>query len=790
MSSKNKRKKKNRVQRLAAAKRAAPSAERPDIHQAISSRTDANQEFLRHLGEGGDRFAALMAKAHTIDVHDEGLALEGTLTEDEHAELMEIASDKGREYGAEVEKLRDHLAELGEQVNPLSLLANVVLANVIGIQGEYYEPTHLGSETHVEYAAALLGSISRVSAQELPRASYEQVVDFMGTIHQIFSFARTANLGRHLGLVRAGDETAEVSYLGQARHLSVRGDSYPQHGIALARDLYEPFTEIMHSGIGFAIEDAITLANAAVDLMEENLNELLSSIANEVPALVRGAEPESDLSEEQIGEAAIAFLLHEQIVDALSFTSQDLADATGVAPDTVQAFLDLLSREMLNGDGKLPTPFASLSSSATPIARYGDRYLVAIPGRLVRELAVILDPPVTNLSSGFEKQKDRVVSRTATDLISKMLDNAPSYTHLFYEIEKGKAEGRAEVDGLVAYGRCLFIIEGKTGNLGPAERGSDLKRLKSRVEEHVVEAMEQAKRVRSSIISGEEVEFVDERGRPVVTFRAKDFDHYFLITPTLRLLGDLGPQLRRLKSLSLFEEGEFPFSIYINDLRVISEFVRTPLEFIHYVRWRMDLPLGDRVFVVDELDLFVSFLLREQFGRYLQATDGPIECIGSSSDLDDFYLGQEGRDRPRNKPRFFTPVRAIRDFLSSLGREQPDGWLDAGGTCLELSIQELVWIEWSLKNMPAVGDDSFQLAVLDGPAEGKAMPGADYNSLALVLMGRSVSPEDLRDDDRLDAALRDIERIVYVTTSLRGNPKIVWAESQSISVTARTREAP
>jgi hypothetical protein len=122
---------------------------------------------------------------------------EGTLTAEEHAELLALAPEKGREYGAEVERLRDHLVEIGQKANPLNLLANTILANVIGIEGEYFEPTHWGSEAHVEYAATVLSSIKRDGDLELPEASYEQVRDFVETIHQIFFVARNANLARH-----------------------------------------------------------------------------------------------------------------------------------------------------------------------------------------------------------------------------------------------------------------------------------------------------------------------------------------------------------------------------------------------------------------------------------------------------------------------------------------------------------------------------------------------------------------------------------------------------------------
>lgn len=748
--------------------------ERPSVPEALAANTDTNKARLRLRGEAGDGFAALLADAYSTEVHDEGVMQTGTLTADEHAELLRLAPEMEREYSAELAAMTERVVGIAKDANPIGLLVNMILANVIGIEGEYFEPTHQGSETHVEYAAALLASIKR-DEDDLPPPSYEHVVDFVETINEIFFVARLANLARHIRLSEAGDTTAEISFLAQARHLSVRGDCYPQHGIRLALDLYEPFKDAMRSGLGFDIAEAIALADGAVDLMERKLNNFLDDVPPQAETLADATDPDPGHTRAEMLQAAIAFSVHEGITAALTFTAAELADAIQVPPRAAGAFLAEMSTPLADGDGKVPTPFGSHETAKRPIVRYEDRYTVAVPGRLARELAVLLDARVSAITKGLDKHKDRVVSNTATQLISGMLDNAPSHTHLFYEwAEDGKTK-RFELDGLVTFGRCLFIIEGKTGHLGASERGTDIKRLRSRIEEHVVDSLQQAQRARSFITSQEEVTFTDKNGAPLVTLRAEHFEHFFLITPTLRLLADLGPQLRRLRSLNLFEDEEYPFSIYVNDLRVISEFIRSPMEFIHYLRWRAELPLGDRIVVVDELDLFVSFLLREQFRRYLAVTDGPIECVGSSADLDDYYLGQRGRNRPKNKPRFYTPVRAVRDFLDRLASGQPEGWLDAGGTCLELSIPELAWLGVALKQIPKdLRDHECVPTRIDSPTEREFLDDTHF-SAGVIALGRAVSIEDARLDPRLNVALEGIERVIYASVSRRGNPKILWA---------------
>ena len=76
----NKKKRKNNRRRQQGAKRTIPVTERPSVHEALASKTSAHQEVLRRIGEAGDRFAALVAKAYTTEVHDQGVMHQGTLT--------------------------------------------------------------------------------------------------------------------------------------------------------------------------------------------------------------------------------------------------------------------------------------------------------------------------------------------------------------------------------------------------------------------------------------------------------------------------------------------------------------------------------------------------------------------------------------------------------------------------------------------------------------------------------------------------------------------------------------
>ena len=101
--------------------------------------------------------------------------------------------------------------------------------------------------------------------------------------------------------------------------------------------------------------------------------------------------------------------------------------------------------------------------------------------------------------------------------------------------------------------------------------------------------------------------------REVLRLDPGSIDEVIIVNPTLHQLAGHASQLQRLRSLGLFAEGEYPWSVFINDLRIISETADNAAVFLHYLTWRARLPLGERLLVGDEIDLWSSYLLCERF---------------------------------------------------------------------------------------------------------------------------------------------------------------------------------
>ena len=254
--------------------------------------------------------------------------------------------------------------------------------------------------------------------------------------------------------------------------------------------------------------------------------------------------------------------------------------------------------------------------------------------------------------------------------------------------------------------------------------------------------------------------FTDERGNEVVRIARRTIDNVVIVNPTLHELASHATQLPRLRALGLFSDGQYPWSVFINDLRVIAETSDNAAVFLHYLRWRARLPLGDRVTVTDELDLWGSYLLSERFGAL---ADGGHYMVGNSStDFDAYYAGVLGNGPPAPRPGKFLH-EPVTSFVAAMSRNRPEGWLDAAGVCLDLSLTELAFVcasarrTWREANR--CGDVVFANA---GRVELAALPrGATV---------ASVRDEVVAKGDQ-DATFR-----IYVRGSKARKGEVAWAE--------------
>lgn len=104
--------------------------------------------------------------------------------------------------------------------------------------------------------------------------------------------------------------------------------------------------------------------------------------------------------------------------------------------------------------------------------------------------------------------------------------------------------------------------------------------------------------------------------------------------------------------MGLLSGREWPWSVFVNDLRIISEIIETPAEFLLFLERRLSVNDHPAISTFDEIDYLAMFLKE---GLYFEKADlaglGRFSPIGYTVPLERYYDRLGGRVSTGDKPR-------------------------------------------------------------------------------------------------------------------------------------------
>ena len=210
-----------------------------------------------------------------------------------------------------------------------------------------------------------------------------------------------------------------------------------------------------------------------------------------------------------------------------------------------------------------------------------------------------------------------------------------------------------------------------------------------------------------------------------------------------------------LQQVYEFDVGSELWSLCLSDLQVVVEILDDPALFLHYFQWRIRLPIGETMFVVDESDVLAGYL----HGLVGNEPDMPIYLAASTSSFDDYFLGldDDGPLAPRPKRSL---GHAVETRLRKLGSDRPKRWLPQSFALLDLS-----------------DDGAFLLEEMLVAADGVQLERGDFrignaDGVGVVLIGSNDSAESLYLKYRAEVA--GAHGYIVVQARAAG-PAIVWS---------------
>jgi hypothetical protein len=239
------------------------------------------------------------------------------------------------------------------------------------------------------------------------------------------------------------------------------------------------------------------------------------------------------------------------------------------------------------------------------------------------------------------------------------------------------------------------------------------------------DAADQVVRADNYIRSTDVPTFQVESGGTITLDKAK-YSERVLLTVTLDVLDIFTSDMYQMRDIGVVTTHDLPWCVALTDLRAISEILLRPIEFTHYLRWRMSTIADSRLHAgKDELNWLAVYLKEGPARPSVPGDFTDLSFTSYTDDFDAFFLYKEGA-RTIPAPRPAQPVpRPLDTLLDRLTQEGMHGFTEPGELLLNMNFDErrrfaqcLVELEFNQKragyNNFVFQSDSFAAKVLTG----------------------------------------------------------------------------
>ncbi len=646
-------------------------------------------------------------------------------TPEKDPEAVDELIRRAREARARLPQLVRQIVDLVQQVDPIELLSQLTLLHQTHNVAEQPDrDTAARWQIRIEWLSWLVFS-QKLAAPTRPALIDARVLAPLEQLLSEYVDAVSATLPEPMEAL--SDEQNEVRILIQLDAIHVRGEAYQHEFERLARELYEPHDDWCLTHLGCTVLHAFSVANAILRRFEDALHALRQelrqvadrikedptlALALELPERLREALPNNPPASDPgaLADSIAGAWFFARSPEVTGFGTGDLQRwlAPEVSPSVVEAVLRLITAnaEDIAGD---PSLLSLPPVAVTPLVRQGERTYLFVPSLLHPALLYVIHGRLFAdevYRPRYDQTRAAWLEQSAVAAFKSMLPGATGG----WGLEYGPKATRLELDGILQYDNKVVLIECKWKSPTLLARGGDVVAALGDVDKAILQPLAQAKRAREYILGRDQTIFIEKgTGRRIVIRRA-EVAEVFLVT----MVGSgawalIAANLVRLSPLGLFADGEYPWAVCINDLRVVAECISLPSELFDYLRRRFAAQREPRFRFHDEWDLL---------GAYLAGAldvDDPRFADADLIALDQFDRSLQDYHHSRSDPRVQAkkPFRQlpgnIKELLSTVeqGQQQtrqihttdavcavlawPNEGLDALSKALEKARRRTVW---------------------------------------------------------------------------------------------------
>lgn len=646
----------------------------------------------------------------SIKVEDIGIGkmFSSTLSPEDYEKHFQEIKAKRPEIKDNVNRNIQELIPLIEDYDPFELLTFVSLKNLIVDPELYKESTNTGKESNVEYALSLILATDKIKVgKSAPKEIINKFDNLISEVVDdlIWYFLTEASEGKEDEIKK------EIRFMSIAKFISVRGNSYEEHYFELLRDLFKPHDPFLEKNFNLNIDEIISSVKNIRSQINNNINKDFDfrGKLKELHSLFCDFIENNDITNLSKEEVRDKYFQSPEVQEKNKelMELEEVENNPFIIESINENLLTLLSSNF--GDNSSFLSFERAPGWPTnnsiiyekPIIEHDGAYYCFDPNILVRNMREILESWIRGKDKNYfeehyQKKRSSFLENKALDYFRSIFPDAEVYNTLFYHIIEDGENKRPETDGIIIYDNNIFIIEAKSGSFSLSASRGGLKAIKRDVTKLIDDAYCQALRTKKYIDETDEPLFEYEDGSEALIIKNKHkYKNIFLINVTLESLDYFSTRLSSLKTFNLIQGKEWPWSVFINDLRIISELIEFPSEFVLYLKQRVKMDEYSSFRAFDELDIFMYYLNHNLDFKGHELPNTSVYPEGYTEPLDRYYNYLAGRVSTGTKP-VLKIQKEYKELLVEIDKTKKNGHTEvtSGILNLDYEIRELILLNF------------------------------------------------------------------------------------------------
>jgi len=598
----------------------------------------------------------------------------------------------------EIKNLKNELEKKLREYGSIELMANLAVKETYDQSSMFHNPSNpMGENPFVAFSLGLFLSNNNLKAGE-PHPN--QLNEFVALLTRYFDTFKLSLMRIDMESHRPEDS---ITFLSQLQKI---GDDLNPHIFPNQKDdyfqkVFYPLNDHFVSKYGFSINDATRFVDIFADrlathmkdrykLAYEKYHEGKEQLTKPESTLLLKQYEKNNVTPEQMLQFYANTLRLSGSKSILTINVDEYCKEQNIEnKDVFRKYLNTFSCTFGDQFKEFEDPLSDNIIFYKPIIKLGgDTFFLPKPDFLHDKLDLLLEflleeekQSHSDIWNQFTELKSSYLENKSHEFFSRVFPENCLFPNACYWIRRD----RMEVDLLIVYDNKIIIVESKSGKLPLSAKREGQQKLQTRLIDLVQKALSQATAARDYIKSQPTVKFWNKsKDKVLVEINSSETKYeFFFIGVTLEHLGSLGTSLKNLDAFNFFKENDYPWSVYLHDLDVVTDLLDEPVYFIHYLEQRMIAQNQDTFSSPLELSLLGYYLTHGTFHtRVLTDSEnvGRISILPDFIDpIEDYYLLN------KKKPRLKVP-KNLEELLLNMQKYRHEGFTKVTSLLLDFPL--------------------------------------------------------------------------------------------------------